>query len=105
MSFRQKTYGVLKGKFLVEEDALKNWIFILFLAFLALMMISSSHSVDRKVQRIAKLNRQKKEMRSEFIALSSELMKMKMESKIVEKLEEKGLFVSEEPPVKIKILK
>ena len=105
MSFKQKTYSVLKGKFLVEEDALKNWIFILFLAFLALMMISSSHSVDRKVQRIAKLNRQKKEMRSEFIALSSELMKMKMESKIVEKLEEKGLFVSEEPPVKIKILK
>lgn len=104
MSAKSKIYSVLKGRFLVEEDALKNWMFILFLTFLALLMISSSHSVDRKVQEIAKLNREKKKLRSQFVETRSDLMRIKMESTIVKKLKDKGLFVSDEPPVKIKIL-
>jgi len=27
MSFKDNIYNVLKGKFLVDEDALKNWVF------------------------------------------------------------------------------
>ena len=103
MGFKQRVYSVLKGRFLVEEDALKNWMFILFLTFLALLMISSSHRVDKKVQRIAKLTRQKKELRAQFVATRSDLMKLKMESAVVERLSVKNLFVSDEPPVKIKI--
>ncbi len=103
MGRKQQIYDILKGKFLVDEDAFKNWMFILFLTFLALIMISSSHSVDRKVQKIAKLNRQKKELRSEFVATRSDLMKLKMESSVVKQLENKGLIVSAEPPIKIKI--
>ena len=104
MSFKQKIYNVLKGRFLVDEDALKNWVFILFLTFLALMMISSSHRVDKKVQKIARLTRQRKELRAQFVATRSDLMKMKMESAIVEKLEKRDLQVSNVPPIKIKIL-
>ena len=103
MSVKQKVYNILKGKFLVDEDALKNWVFILFLTFLALMMISSSHSVDKKVQKIAKLVERKKELRSKFGATRYNLMQLKMETAIVKRLEEKGLFVSNEPPIKIVI--
>ena len=103
MGIKQKIYDVLKGKFLVDEDALKNWVLILFLTFLALMMISSSHSVDKKVQNIAKMNREKKELRSQFVALRSDLMKLKMESNIEKQVASKGLYVSVEPPIKIKI--
>ena len=105
MKIKQKAYDILKGKFLVDEDALKNWVFLLFLTVLALMMISSSHSVDSKVQKIAKLNKQKKELRSQFVATRSDLMKLKMETFIVKRLEGKGLHVSNVPPTKIKIKK
>lgn len=105
MSIKQKAYNILKGKFLVDEDALKNWVFIIFITVLGLIMISSSHSIDKKVQKIAKLIKQKKELRSQFIATRSDLMKMKMESSVVSKLENTGLFVSNEPPIKIKIKK
>lgn len=98
---KQKLYDLLKGKFLVDKDAPKNWSFLIFLAFLALIMIASSHSVDNKVQEIAKLNKHNQELRSEFMATRSELMKLKMESSITKKLKEKGLFVSENPPQKI----
>ncbi len=98
---KQKIYNILKGKFLVDEDASKNWTFIVFLTFLALIMIASSHSIDRKVQLLAKLTKERKQLREERIATSSELMKLKLQSAIVKKLENKGLYMSEKPPVKI----
>jgi len=102
-NFKQNVYNLLKGKFLVDEDAPKNWTMLIFLAILALIMIASAHSVDNKVQKIAALNKKKRELRSEHIATRSELMKLKMESSITKKLAEKGLFISENPPQKIKL--
>jgi len=102
---KQRIYDVLKGKFLVDEDAPKNWTFLIFLAGLALIMIASSHSIDRKIQKIATLNKKTRELNSQFIATRSELMKLKMESSVAKKLEEKGLYVSNTPPQKIKITK
>jgi len=55
---KQTLYNILKGKFLVDEDAKKNWGFIIFLTTLALLMITSSHHIDRKVQTIATLNKE-----------------------------------------------
>ena len=100
---KQKVYDLLKGKFLVDEDAPKTWRLLIFLAILALIMIASSHSIDKKVQKIAQLNKERRELRSRFVATRSDLMKLKMESSISKKLAEKGLYISENPPKKIKI--
>jgi hypothetical protein len=99
---KQILNNILKGKFLVDEDAKKNWGLIIFLTALALLMITSSHQIDKKVQKIAQLNKQKRELRSQYVATKSSLMKLKMESSISKKLEESGLFVSQTPPIKIK---
>lgn len=98
---KQKIYNILKGKFLVDEDAPKNWSFIIFLTVLALIMIASSHSIDRKVQKLAKLANERKKLRAEHIAISSELMKLKLQSSIVKRLENQNLYMSETPPIKI----
>ena len=100
---KQTLYDVLRGKFLVDEDAKKNWGFIIFLTSLALLMITSSHQIDRKVQRISELNKDMRMLRSEFVATRSELMKLKMESSISKRLAENGLYVSKTPPKKIKV--
>jgi len=102
---KQRVYDLLKGKFLVDEDAPKTWRLLIFLAILALIMIASSHSIDKKVQKIAQLNKERREFRSRFVATRSDLMKLKMESSITKKLAEKGLYISENPPQKIKIKK
>lgn len=98
---KQTVYNVLKGKFLVDEGASKNWGMLIFLTVLALIMIGSSHSIDKKVQRIAVLNKEMRELRSIFVATRSDMMKLKMESSIEEKLGKKGLYVAENPPQKI----
>jgi hypothetical protein len=100
-STKEMFYDILKGKFLVNQDAHKNWGFIIFLTVLALFMITSSHQIDKKVQQIAQLNKEMRELRAQFVATRSDLMKLKMESTISDKLEENGLFVSQTPPQKI----
>lgn len=88
---------------MVSDDAFKNWKFIIFISILALVMIASSHSADKKVYEIARLKNEVKEMRSAFTDGRSKLMRLKMESTVINKMKEKGLLPSEEPPKKIKI--
>nr|WP_285903420.1 FtsL-like putative cell division protein [Arenibacter sp. H213] len=94
---------LLKGKFLVSGSAPKNWMFIIFISFLATVMIASSHSADSKVHRIAFLNEQVKELRSEFVDARSDMQELKLESTILRIVEHKGLIPSETPPQKIKV--
>jgi Tfp pilus assembly protein PilO len=101
---KQTLYGILKGKFLVDEDAQKNWGFIIFLTVLALLMIASSHSIDKKVQKIAQLNKKNRELRSQFVATRSDLMQLKMESSINKELEKRGFYSYLNPPKKIKVI-
>lgn len=95
---------ILKGKFLVSDDAPKNWLFIIFASFLATVMIGSSHSADKKVHQIAALNEQVKELRSEFVDVRSDVQKLRLESKITEIVLKDELYPSEVPPKKIKVM-
>ncbi len=94
-------YGILKGKFLVSDDSFKNWRIIIFISTLAIIMIASSHSADKKVHQIARMSNEVKELNSMFAERRSKLMRLKMESTIENKMGEKGLVISSVPPKKI----
>lgn len=98
-------YGILKARFLLDEDAIKNWRFIVFIIVLAIIMIANTQSYEQKVFRIAELTNEVKELRSEFVDRRSELMKLKMESTVAKKMEAKQILPSTVPPVKIKVVK
>ncbi len=94
---------ILKGKFLVSDEAPKNWLFIIYASFLATVMIASSHSADRKVHKVAALNEEVKELRSQFVDMRSDVQRLKLESTVMQALEDDGLYPSETPPKKIKV--
>jgi hypothetical protein len=98
-------YSLLKARFLIDEDAVKNWRFIVFVIILAIVMIANTQRFEQKVFQIAELTNKVKELRSEFVDRRSELMKLKMESTVSEKMIEKEIFPSTVPPVKIKVKK
>ncbi len=100
---KQGLYDILKGKFLVSNDAFNNWRFILFCTLLAIIMIGSSHSAERKVHEIARMNDEVRELRSEFVDMRSNLMRLKMESTISRRMAGRGIKPSEVPPTKIVI--
>lgn len=96
-------YNILKANFLINNDAVKNWRFIVFCTLLAIIMIASSHSAERKVHKIAGLNHQVRELKNEFVDVRSALMKLKMESTLTAKMAARGVKPSETPPSKITI--
>jgi hypothetical protein len=101
---KKRFYDILKGKFLVSDGSFKNWRFIIFLSVMALVMIASSHRADKKVHRIAQLNNEVKELKSEYVDVRMILMQAKMESKIISTMEKRGLYSSSTPPQKLLII-
>lgn len=92
-------------EFLIKEDSFKNWRMILFFSILALTMISIGHSADRKIFKIANLNEKIKSLKSEFVEQRTYLMKLKMETNVINLLSHKGIVSSERPPIKIIVTK
>ena len=96
-------YDFLRGSFLTDDSAFQNWRILIFVVALLLIIISSGHSADKKVIKIAELNKRARELRAEYVDTGTILMRMKMESSIREKAKARGLKPSETPPKKIKV--
>lgn len=100
---RKRVYDFLRGSFLTDDSAFRNWRIIIFVVVLLLVMIASSHKADKKVIQISKLNKEKRELRAEYVDTGTILMRMKMESNVKKKAKERGLKSLQSPPKKIKI--
>ena len=77
----------------------------MFLFFLALIMIYSSHSVDTKIYKLNDLSNKLAMVENEFIDVRKEIVALKMESNIKIQLYERGIGPSLNPPTKIIITK
>ncbi|AZQ45087.1 FtsL-like putative cell division protein [Nonlabens ponticola] len=95
--------NILRGSFLTNDDALKNWKFMLFSAMLALIMIYSGHSLERKSHYISQLNEEVNELRSQYVEGQRELMFLQMESTIASNLKPTGIKPPSSPPQKITV--
>jgi len=101
---KKSVYDVLKGRFLTDESAFKNWRMIIFIVALLLILISNAHNADKKVLKISELNKLKRELKAEYIDTQTTLMRMKMESNIREKAKQMGLQPTQTPPKRIKVV-
>ncbi|PQJ72055.1 MULTISPECIES: FtsL-like putative cell division protein [Polaribacter] len=100
---KKGVYDFLRGSFLTDDAAFRNWRIILFVVGLLLIMITSAHKADKKVIQISKLNKKKRELRAVYVDTGTILMRMKMESSIREKAKARGLAPLKSPPNKIKV--
>ena len=85
---------LLKMEFLINDEAFRNWRMIIYLSILALTMIASGHSADRKIFKIAQLNDKLKMLKSEFIEQRTDLMNLKMETKITKEKQREVLGIA-----------
>jgi len=60
--------------FQIGQKGVVHWPFVLYVSFLALIMIYSAHSADRKVYQIHDLNFRVKELSSEFVSYRTDVM-------------------------------
>ena len=102
---RKKIFDIINGKLIIEQTNLKNIRFVMFLFFLAVIMIYSSHSVDTKIYKLNDLSKEFVIVENEFIEKRKEIVRIKMESNIKIKLSDRGIAPSLNPPTKIVITK
>ena len=100
-----KLFDIINGRFIIEQTNPKNTRFIIFLFFLALIMIYSSHSVDKKIYKLNDLSDELAMVENEFVEVRKQMVTLKMESNIKIQLYERGIGPSLNPPTKIIITK
>ena len=97
----KRLLAILNIEFLIKADALKNWRMIFFLSTLALIMIASGHSADKKIFTIARLNSEIKALKSEFIENKSILLDLKKETTVTQNLIATGVAPSNSQSIKL----
>lgn len=93
--------SVFSGTFLTSEKTVKHLPYILFLALLAILYIANGYYADDKIRQVNKINNQLKELRSEYISTTSDLMFESKQSQVAKAVEEIGLKEPVVPPKKI----
>ena len=97
--------SLLNVDFLLKEDSMKNWRMLFFISALAMISIASGHSADKKIYHIANLNNELKRLKSKFVENKSQLMFLKLETRVSKRLTEIGVGPSKEQPIRIIIKK
>jgi hypothetical protein len=85
-----------------RENITRHLPFVLFLSGILLMYIFFSHRSDKKVRKIERLNREVKELYSEYITLQTEILNGSRSSNLEQKMLKEGIKPATEPPIIIK---
>lgn len=88
---------------LSNEWLVKQIPFGLFLVLLTALHIWNAHYTERLVRSTEKLQRENKELRSEYISIFSNLMSESKQSSVAQKLDTIGIKELRTPPLKITI--
>lgn len=88
--------------FNISREGMLNQIpFALFIVALMLVHIWNAHNVEKVIRKTDRLNREIKELRSEYISILSELMSESKQSNVAAKLDTLGIKELTTPPYKI----
>ncbi len=91
------------GSYLNISENTTNWVFknfpfLLYLGFLAIIYIANAHFAERNVRDIQRLQKEIKELKWEYTSIKSETMYRSMQSQIDESLEPVGINLSNKGP-------
>ena len=101
---KENILDLLRGKFLISNQSIKNWRFILLGSLLAMIMIASSHSVDKKIHDIARLNEELKVLQNSYVNTRTQVQQLQTKAYIEKKVKPRGLISPNIMPQKIRVL-
>ena len=95
------------GTILTDNRVTKQIPFLLFLAFLGLVLITNRNRSERTIRQIEVLQDELDELRSESITIAAKLMDASRPSEVAKKVEEANIGLQEpvKPPQKLTVQK
>ena len=97
--------GVMDGSFLSGDSTTRSIPFALYLCLLVGFYIANTYNAERTIRQTSRINKELKDLRSEYITLKSELVYNSNPSQIAEKLINRNIFEAKEPPRSLYISK
>jgi len=85
----------LDGSVLTKDIFIKQLPYIFFLTFLAGVYITNRYNAEKLVKQASKLQREISDLRSESVAIASELMFLSNQTQVAKLLKEKGMDLKE----------
>jgi len=94
---------LMSGSMVTEKIILKNLWYIILITFLGAVYIGNRFHAERITRETAKLQLEVKELRSESLSVSADLMYISRQSEVVKLVKSKGLSLEElkTPPYKL----
>jgi hypothetical protein len=95
--------NLISGSLLSERLVLKNLGLLTLLTFLGAIYIANRFHAEKTIRLSSELQSEVKELRSEALATSAELMYLSKQSEVLRMINERGLGLKElkEPPYKL----
>jgi cell division protein FtsL len=84
-----------------QEQLMEQVPFLIYLCVLVMLFIYNSHHSEKIIRETDKLNKEVKDLRSEYISELSELMSESKQSAVAKKLQPYGIKELKTPPSKI----
>jgi len=101
-SKRMSVRGLIDGSLLTREVVIKQLPYIIFLTLLILIYIGNRYHAEKVVRKTVELQNEVRELRSEAITTSAELMFISKQSEVTKLVKRKNLELEElEKPPKI----
>ncbi len=93
IDFFDRDEGFIAKKFTIDFNTFftKNIGIILFVVFLSIIYISNRFYAESIVRKTAKLEKEIKELKSEQVDITSELVELSKQSEVIKQINEKGL--------------
>ncbi|MCC6460766.1 MAG: hypothetical protein IT260_09880 [Saprospiraceae bacterium] len=96
-------FSTLNLSYHSTEWVFRNFSFLLFLSFLALLYIANAHFAEKNVREIQALQKKIKELKWEYTSIKSETMYKSIQSQMDANLEQSGLDLAKQGPKVIEI--
>ena len=79
----------------------ENFYFILFVFAVGLVYIANSHFAEKQTRRMEALSNEIKELKSEAMTINAQLCRIKKQSELSKRLEDKGIKALKDIPFKV----
>ena len=97
----KKVWNVLGGSFLVRENFVKQFPFMMTITILLMILITNTYIAESRTRDIASANKQLRDLRAKYVELRSNVMEASLQSTLVKKLEGTGIKESLDPLFRI----
>ena len=97
---------LLDGSLIANDFILKQLPYIVFLVILAFIYIANRYHAEKIVRGTSKMEIKLKELKSEHIAIASELMQISKQSEVAKRVRDRNINLEEatEAPIKIETI-